>query len=146
MSSKISEGSSKDGFQRSIIEDRASVSSLPLNAVISGSSVLPLVGGTPSLHACDRKSTNPFDLPFESELESSSMFLDMNSFKAALPNPQLSTTFLGGLTEPWFPQSSVTPYIPAVPQAYMAGQAPTSQLPNITAQGPVASLGGNPFA
>ncbi|KAJ4969913.1 hypothetical protein NE237_003012 [Protea cynaroides] len=104
--------------------------------------------GLPS-HDADRKSTNPFDLPYDSDLEPNSMFLDMSSLQATLSNPQLPPAFLGSLNQPWFPQNPVMPYIPAAPQgglAYMAGQAPSSQLPNIPSQGPVAPLGGNPFA
>ncbi|KAK4852351.1 hypothetical protein QYF36_023182 [Acer negundo] len=108
-------------------------------------SVLPLVEET----ATDYKSTNPFDFPYDSDFEQSNMFLDMSSLQAALPNEQLPSTFIGGVSQSWFPQNPVTPYIPAVAQgglAYMSGQAPSSQLSNVSAQGPVASIGGNPFA
>ncbi|XP_022743245.1 probable ADP-ribosylation factor GTPase-activating protein AGD14 [Durio zibethinus] len=111
-------------------------------------SVNPLLGEK-QLNAADRKSTNPFDLPYDSELEQSDMFLDMSSLQTALPNAQLPSTFVGVVSQPWFPLNPVTPYIPATPQgglAYMSGQAPTSQLLNVPAQGPVASIGGNPFA
>lgn len=101
------------------------------------------------LHASDRKSTNPFDLPYESDLEPSNM-LDMNSLQAALPpNGPLPSSFLGGVAQPWFPQNPVPPYISASPPgglAYLAGQAPSPQLPNVQTQGPLASIGGNPFA
>ncbi|KAK0600177.1 hypothetical protein LWI29_012521 [Acer saccharum] len=112
------------------------------------SSVLPLVEETPAA-ATDYKSTNPFDFPYDSDFEQSNMFLDMSSLQAALPNEQLPSTFIGGVSQSWFPQNPVTPYIPAVAQgglAYMSGQAPSSQLSNVSAQGPVASIGGNPFA
>lgn len=33
---------------------------------------------------------------------------------AALPDPQLPCT-LGGVTQPWFPQNLVTPYVAATP-------------------------------
>ncbi|XWS57928.1 hypothetical protein CRYUN_Cryun09bG0215000 [Craigia yunnanensis] len=105
--------------------------------------------GEKQLHAADRESINPFDLPFDSELEQSDMFLDMSSLRTALPNAQLPSTFFDGVSQPWFPQNPVTPYIPATPQgglAYISGQAPTSQLSNVPSQGPVASFGGNPFA
>ncbi|XVE90269.1 hypothetical protein DITRI_Ditri20bG0065200 [Diplodiscus trichospermus] len=112
------------------------------------SSSNPLLGEKQS-HAADRKSINPFDLPYDSELEQSDMFLNMSSLQTALPNAELPSTFLDGVSQPWFPQNPATPYIPATPQgglAYMSGQAPTSQLSNVPAQGPVASIGGNPFA
>ncbi|XP_077248902.1 putative ADP-ribosylation factor GTPase-activating protein AGD14 isoform X2 [Tasmannia lanceolata] len=150
-SSNISEGLSKEGFQSSTIENRVPVHSIPFDSVAPNStfppSLPPSMGGMLS-HTHERKSTNPFDLPYESNLEPSNMFLDMSSLQAALPNSSVPA-FLGGLTQPWFSPSSVTPYIPSVPQgglAYMSGQAPSSQLPNISSQGPVASLGGNPFA
>eukprot|EP00268_Persea_americana_P007229 TRINITY_DN12661_c0_g1_i4.p1 TRINITY_DN12661_c0_g1~~TRINITY_DN12661_c0_g1_i4.p1 ORF type:complete len:648 (-),score=112.43 TRINITY_DN12661_c0_g1_i4:423-2366(-) len=145
--------SSKDfselGFRRSTIEESAP--SLPLNDVIAGSSFpseLPSMGVTLP-RPLGQKSTNPFDLPHDSDLESSTMFLNMSSLQAALPNPTLPVAFIGGITETWFPQGSATSYMDAVPSgglSYRAGQAPTSQLPNIPSPGPVASLGGNPFA
>ncbi|XP_022718761.1 probable ADP-ribosylation factor GTPase-activating protein AGD14 isoform X2 [Durio zibethinus] len=104
--------------------------------------------GVKESQAADCKSTNPFDLPYDSELEQNDLFLDMSSLQTALPNAHLPSTFLGGV-QPWFPQNPVTPYIPATPQgglAYMSGQAPSSQIPNVPAQGPVASIGRNPFA
>lgn len=144
--------SSKDfsevGFQRSTIEESAP--SLPFNDVIAGSSFpseLPSMGVTLP-RPLGQKSTNPFDLPYDSDLESSTMFLNMNSLQAALPNPTLPVAFIGGITETWFPQGSATSYMDAVPSGglFMADQAPTSQLPNIPSPGRVASLGGNPFA
>ncbi|XP_021282409.1 probable ADP-ribosylation factor GTPase-activating protein AGD14 isoform X2 [Herrania umbratica] len=111
-------------------------------------SVNPPLGEKQS-YAADHKSTNPFDLPYDSESEQTDMFLDMSSLQTALPRAQLPSTYLGGVSQPWFPQNPVTPYIPGTPQgglAYMSGQAPSSQLSNVPAQGPVASIGGNPFA
>ncbi|XP_043697302.1 probable ADP-ribosylation factor GTPase-activating protein AGD14 isoform X4 [Telopea speciosissima] len=147
LSLKVQEESCNDGFQRTIVEERAPIHNVPVNGAVAAS-VLPLVGGLPS-HGADRKSTNPFDIPYDSDLEPNSMFLDMSSLQATLPNPQLPPAFLGSLNQPWFPQNPVTPYIPAAPQGglvYMAGQATSSQLPNIPSQSPVAPLGGNPFA
>jgi hypothetical protein len=43
-------------------------------------------------------------------------FLDMSPLDAALPNAQVSSTFHGGVSQPWLPQNTVTPYIPAVGQ------------------------------
>ncbi|XP_024025487.1 probable ADP-ribosylation factor GTPase-activating protein AGD14 [Morus notabilis] len=110
--------------------------------------MLPLMGEMES-HSTDRESTNPFDIPYDSELEENNMFMDMSSLQAALPNDQLSSSFLGGVSQSWFPPNSVTPYIPSAGQGgvtYPAPQAPSSQIPNAPAQGPVASIGGNPFA
>ncbi|XP_058078745.1 probable ADP-ribosylation factor GTPase-activating protein AGD14 isoform X2 [Magnolia sinica] len=129
-SSIISQDFSKDGVQRSTVDG---LTDLTFNGVITGSSFLqsapPSMGGMPS-HTHDWKSTNPFDLPYDSELEPNTLFLDMGSLQAALPNPPLPAAFLGGIADPWFPQSSVM--VPATPQGglvYIAGQAPPSQLP-----------------
>ncbi|XP_038698536.1 probable ADP-ribosylation factor GTPase-activating protein AGD14 isoform X2 [Tripterygium wilfordii] len=111
-------------------------------------SMPPLMEGTVP-NATDYKSTNPFDLLYDSNLEQTNMFMDMSSFQAALPNSAVSSTYLGGVTPSWFPQDSVAAYIPAASQggvAYMAGQGTSSQLPNVQTQGSVASVGGNPFA
>lgn len=43
-------------------------------------------------------------------------FLDMSSLQAVLPNGQMHTSFIGGVTDPWFAQNPVTPYTPAGPQ------------------------------
>lgn len=43
-------------------------------------------------------------------------FMDMSSLQAALPNDQLSSSFLGGVSQSWFPPNSVTPYIPSAGQ------------------------------
>ncbi|KAL5547030.1 hypothetical protein UlMin_006717 [Ulmus minor] len=144
------ESSGKDGIQSA-----ASSSEVPdpvASSVVVGppyaTSMLNLMGETQS-HSTDRKSNNPFDLPYDSELEQTDMFLDTSSLQAALPDPDLSSGFLGGVAQPWFPQNPVTPYIPAAGQGgltYMTPQAPTSQIPNVPAQGHVASMGGNPFA
>ncbi|XP_062113794.1 probable ADP-ribosylation factor GTPase-activating protein AGD14 isoform X2 [Humulus lupulus] len=113
--------------------------------------MLPLTGETQS-HSTDRKSNNPFDLPYDSEPEENNMFLDMSSLQmqGALPDAQLPSSYLGGLSEPWFPQNSATPYIPDAGQGgvtYLSPQVPSSQIQNVPAQGPVASsIGGNPFA
>lgn len=95
----------------------------------------------------NRKSTNPFDFPFDSDVEQNNMFLDMNSLQAALPDALLPATF-GGIPEPWLPQNTVTPYISSAEGgfSFMAVHTPSSQLQNIQAQEPVASFGGNPFA
>lgn len=102
-------------------------------------------------HAADRKSTNPFDHPYDSDIESSNKLLHMSSLQDTLPNGQMSTSFIGDMGEPWFPQNPVAPYIPTGPQGtlgFMAGSAPITrtQIQNIPTQGPVASIGGNPFA
>ncbi|PIA48617.1 hypothetical protein AQUCO_01400893v1 [Aquilegia coerulea] len=93
----------------------------------------------------DQKSTNPFDLPYDSNLE----LLNMSSLQAALPDSQLPPSYAEGFSQPWFPSDTMTSYIPAAPQgglAYITGEAPNPQFPNIPPQASVASLSGNPFA
>ncbi|KAJ9185719.1 hypothetical protein P3X46_005316 [Hevea brasiliensis] len=148
---KAFEDPSNDGIQRAAPYEGLSGLNGLLDIVLDPSYTPPQnpLMEAPQSHTISHKSTNPFDLPYDSDLEPGNMFLDMSSFQSALPNPHLPSPFLGGVTEPWFPQDSATTYIPAVPQgglAYMAGQAPSPQLANVQAQGSVASMGGNPFA
>ncbi|KAJ8763218.1 hypothetical protein K2173_025603 [Erythroxylum novogranatense] len=101
------------------------------------------------LHTTDHRSTNPFDLPYDSELEPSEMFFDMSSLQNVLPTSHLPATLLGDVTQPWFPQETMTSYAPSIPQgglAYIAGQAQNPQLASVQTHEPVASIGGNPFA
>ncbi|KAJ6379794.1 hypothetical protein OIU76_016446 [Salix suchowensis] len=139
----------KDGIQRTAYNGVLPGPSEPSDIVAGPSytpSGHPMVKETQS-HA-DHRSVNPFDLPYESDMEQSNMFMDMSSLEAALPNANSPSSFLGG-TQPWFPQDLAMAYIPAAPQgglAYIAGQAPNPQLGNVQTQGPVASVGGNPFA
>nr|GEU47181.1 probable ADP-ribosylation factor GTPase-activating protein AGD14 isoform X1 [Tanacetum cinerariifolium] len=97
------------------------------------SSELPVQHGAES-HVVDTKSRNPFDFPSDTDLDPSNMFLDMSSVHSALPNHNMST--------PWFSESATMPYAPGTQDAlvYLAGQAPSMQIPNIQAQGPVASI------
>ncbi|KMS96554.1 hypothetical protein BVRB_8g201970 [Beta vulgaris subsp. vulgaris] len=90
-----------------------------------------------------QNSVNPFDVPFDSELEAHNSFLDMSTLQAALPNKSLPPSYMSSINEPWFPGNSV-----ASPGgiSYMTVQAPSSQLQNVPTHGPVASVGGNPFA
>ncbi|XP_023768508.1 probable ADP-ribosylation factor GTPase-activating protein AGD14 isoform X2 [Lactuca sativa] len=84
---------------------------------LDSSNQLPVLDAAQS-HGIDTKSRNPFDFPSDDDLEASNMFLDMSSLQSSLPNHN------------WFPESA----------------APGMQIPNIQAQGPVASIGGgNPF-
>ncbi|KAA8516290.1 hypothetical protein F0562_016583 [Nyssa sinensis] len=147
----LSEDLNKDGIGRAISDSGTPITIVPSH--VNGSSyapaALPLMAGQSESHATNHKSTNPFDLPFDSDLESSNMFLDMSSLQVALPNAQLPSSYLGGVTQQWFPQNPSTPYIPAAPQGslgFMAGQAPNTQMPNVPTQSSVASIGGNPFA
>uniref|UniRef100_A0A2P2MNT6 Arf-GAP domain-containing protein n=2 Tax=Rhizophora mucronata TaxID=61149 RepID=A0A2P2MNT6_RHIMU len=96
-------------------------------------------------HTTDRRSINPFDLPYDSEVEQGNEFLDMSSLQTTLPNTHLPSTLLGDVPQPWFPQEPVASYIPGG-LAYLAGQTPSPQLSNLQTQEPVAFIGGNPFA
>ncbi|GAU31740.1 hypothetical protein TSUD_146270 [Trifolium subterraneum] len=106
-----------------------------------------LSNGDIQQNGINRKSTNPFDFPFDSDVDQSDMFVDMSSLQAALPDALLPAAF-GGIAEPWLPQNTVTPYISSAGEGGLSFlvPTPTSQLQNIQAQEPVASVGGNPFA
>ncbi|KAL2464484.1 putative ADP-ribosylation factor GTPase-activating protein AGD14 [Forsythia ovata] len=153
----IYEDLGNDIFQRA-----ADNSGPPLSSISSHASVLsqdfhtlPAVDGVHS-NATNHKSSNPFDLPDDSDVESSNMsqFWDTSSLQSALPNSSIPTSFVGGVTHSWFPQDPVTSYVPGGVTfdppigslGFIAGQAPSNQIPNVPAQGPVASIGGNPFA
>ncbi|XP_050370395.1 probable ADP-ribosylation factor GTPase-activating protein AGD14 [Argentina anserina] len=98
-------------------------------------------------HASEHRSNNPFDLNYNTDLEQNSMFLDMSSLEASLPNAQLQSSFVTGVSHPWFRENAV-PYIPAAEGGltYLPGQAQSAQISTVPIQGPVASIGGNPFA
>ncbi|KAM0941062.1 putative Arf GTPase activating protein [Dioscorea sansibarensis] len=137
-----------DGFQKSPANDRAPDLSLPFNG-LAGPSCPPSVLQETVMATHHRKSTNPFDIADDLEAQPNNMFLDMGSLQAALPNPQLPPPFLEALSEPFFYQNSVNVRVPSLPLEglpYIGGQVPGSQLPNVASQGPVASIGGNPFA
>nr|XP_043620761.1 probable ADP-ribosylation factor GTPase-activating protein AGD14 [Erigeron canadensis] len=114
----------------------ASFSTPPAPGLLDSSNEFPVLDGAQS-HGLDTKSRNPFDFAGDVDLEPSSMFLDMSSLQSALPNHNMSTS-------PWFAENAAIPYTSDT-LVYMSAQAPTMQIPNIPAQGPVASIGGNPF-
>ncbi|XP_062181081.1 uncharacterized protein LOC133885382 [Phragmites australis] len=71
------------------------------------------------------KSTNPFDMAFESDDDANNMFMDLTSLQETLPDPHAPTDYPGSFTEPWVSQNTTLPYIPSGPQgglSYMAGQ------------------------
>ncbi|XP_073040258.1 probable ADP-ribosylation factor GTPase-activating protein AGD14 [Primulina eburnea] len=102
--------------------------------------------------ATDLKPTNPFDLPHDSEIESGNIFWGMGCLQAALSNDPMPTSYVGGVSSSWLPQNSGASFVPggvtfdspSGSLGFMAGQTPST--PNVPAQGPVASIGGNPFA
>ncbi|KAE8668842.1 putative ADP-ribosylation factor GTPase-activating protein AGD14-like isoform X2 [Hibiscus syriacus] len=129
----VSENHDNDGIQKADSQSGFAAATVPSENGIAPSyapSMNPLLGEKES-HAANHKSTNPFDVPYDSELEQNDMFFDISSIKATLPNAHLPSPFLGGVPQPWLPQNPATP---------------SSQLPNVPAQEPVASIGGNPFA
>ncbi|XP_010550492.1 PREDICTED: probable ADP-ribosylation factor GTPase-activating protein AGD14 isoform X3 [Tarenaya hassleriana] len=116
--------SSNDGTQTANIHNDPSGFGFPGN-------IVPAPFYPPSLepmmeeawhHVNDHKSTNPFDLPCDSELEPNNMFLDMCFLQAALPSikPQFTADFEVLYVHP--------PVDSQGGLAYMAGQASTSQL------------------
>ncbi|CAK8533044.1 unnamed protein product [Lathyrus sativus] len=130
-----SEGPNKDGIQ-----GVAPIGGVDNHVIPSQGDIQP--------NGISRKSTNPFDFPFDSDEEQSNMFLDLGSLQAALPDALLPATF-GVIPEPWLPQNTATPYISSAGEgglSFMAVQTPNSHLQNIQAQEPVASIGRNPFA
>ncbi|TKY46354.1 ADP-ribosylation factor GTPase-activating protein AGD14 [Spatholobus suberectus] len=95
------------------------------------------------------KSINPFDYPYESDVDHNNMFLDTSSLQAALPDALFPATFHGGIAESWLPQNTVTPYISSAGEGglpFMAVQSPSSQIQSIQTPEPVVTFGGNPFA
>ncbi|KAH6828643.1 hypothetical protein C2S53_006641 [Perilla frutescens var. hirtella] len=143
-------------FRTSYGIEPSSSLSLHSSMALHDFSFVPEVAGVHPV-ATVNNPTNPFDLPCDVDLESSNMtqFWDMSSLQASLPNNQAPATYVGGANESWFHQNSVPPYIPGgvafdSPNAgslgYIVGQVPSTQIPSGPAQGPVASIGGNPFA
>uniref|UniRef100_A0ACD5WHC1 Uncharacterized protein n=1 Tax=Avena sativa TaxID=4498 RepID=A0ACD5WHC1_AVESA len=96
------------------------------------------------------KSTNPFDMAFESDIESNDMFMDLTSLQASLPDPHVPAEYSGDLAESWISQNLTVPmtmpYIPSAPQGglvYIPGQVQEPHMLNSTQQGHFPSR--NPF-
>lgn len=119
----------------------------------------PMGSATAGVHSfeTDHKPTNPFDLPYDSDMESTNMppFWNMSSLQVALPNLQMPASYVGEVDDQsWFPQNSVPSFVPGGVSfdstsdslGFMVGQAPNTSMSSIHAQAPVASVGGNPFA
>ncbi|XP_072954205.1 probable ADP-ribosylation factor GTPase-activating protein AGD14 [Typha angustifolia] len=138
----------KERFEWSNLDDLGPGLDLTSGSM-AGSAYPSFLQPMPGVSSQVRKSTNPFDIPYESDLEANTVILNMSNLQAALPDLQVPAANTSNLAEPWFPQNSTTTYIPSLHQgglAYMTEQAPDSQMPNLSHQGPVASFGGNPFA
>ncbi|XP_021733215.1 probable ADP-ribosylation factor GTPase-activating protein AGD14 [Chenopodium quinoa] len=137
--------------QDSVVDELQQISStegfsfptLPSHGAFGSSFVEPIHPFMNNVTNSEQKVGNPFDVPFDSELEAHNTFLDMSTLQAALPSTQLPSSFMGGVDEPWFPGN---PVVSPGGMSYMVTQAPSSQLPNVPSHGPVASVGGNPFA
>ncbi|CAM0883116.1 unnamed protein product [Alopecurus aequalis] len=92
------------------------------------------------------KSTNPFDMAFESDTEANDMFMDLTSLQATLPDPHVPAEYSGNLAESWISHNSTMPYIPSAPQgglSYIPGQVQDTQMLSTTQQGHFPSR--NPF-
>ncbi|KAE9612539.1 putative Arf GTPase activating protein [Lupinus albus] len=148
--SEFGDGSNKGGIQ--VI---ASVGGFGNHDITSHTSASPNLPPTPPLmgdmqsNGIGSKSTNPFDYPYDFDVEHNNMFLDMSSLQAALPDSPLPATFGSGIAEPWHPQNTVTSYISSSGQgglSFLTAQPLSSQIQNVQTQEPVASFGGNPFA
>ncbi|XP_048568249.1 probable ADP-ribosylation factor GTPase-activating protein AGD14 [Triticum urartu] len=84
------------------------------------------------------KSTNPFDMAFESDVEANDMFMDLTSLQATLPDTHLPAEYSVNLAEPWMSQNSTVPYIPSASQgglSYIPGQVQDSHMLNSAQQG-----------
>ncbi|KAG2592469.1 hypothetical protein PVAP13_5NG554700 [Panicum virgatum] len=89
-------------------------------------------------------STNPFDIAFESDVDTNNMFMDLTSLQDTLPDLHTTTDYSGSLAQPWVSQNSTMPYIHSGPQgglSYVAGQ--DSRMLSSTQQGPFPPR--NPF-
>ncbi|KAG8367767.1 hypothetical protein BUALT_Bualt16G0107000 [Buddleja alternifolia] len=87
--------------------------------------------------ATEHKVTNPFDIPFDSDMESSNMsqFWDMSALQTALPNSQAPAPYVGGANQSWFPQNPVSSYVPGG----VAFDPPSGSLGFISGQTPRTS-------
>ncbi|XP_055807189.1 probable ADP-ribosylation factor GTPase-activating protein AGD14 isoform X2 [Solanum dulcamara] len=135
--------------QRALLDSGYPITSFPSydTASSSGLSTLPVATGVHS-HANEQKSNNPFDLPYDADMECSNMYWDMSSLQAALPSDEMPTSFIGGVTESWFPQNPATTYVPAGQHGtlFVSAQPAGNQISNVSTHGQVAPIGGNPFA
>ncbi|PAN27895.1 hypothetical protein PAHAL_5G115800 [Panicum hallii] len=71
------------------------------------------------------KSTNPFDIAFESDVDANDMFMDLTSLQDTLPDLHTTTDYSGSLAQSWVSQNSTMPYVPSGPQgglSYVSGQ------------------------
>ncbi|KAL0404723.1 UNVERIFIED_CONTAM: putative ADP-ribosylation factor GTPase-activating protein AGD14 [Sesamum radiatum] len=153
----VYEALNNDGTVRAadVGEPPSSSLSSDFSMVLNDFPMVAAVAGTDPF-AIDNKPTNPFDLSYDPDMESSNMsqFWNMSSLQAALPSTQMPTSYVGGVEESWFPQNSVSSYVPggvsfdptSGPLGFIAGQAASAPVQTVHTQGPVASVGGNPFA
>ncbi|XP_042429510.1 probable ADP-ribosylation factor GTPase-activating protein AGD14 [Zingiber officinale] len=133
-------GFSEGSFQPKSFENISQIS----EAQVFANDLTPSKGGDIQV----RRSKNPFDLPFDSEPDVNDKFLDLSQLQTTLPDSLLHTDLLG-FPQTWFPQNPDASYALPVTQGslkYNGGEVPSSQLRDITSQGPIASVGRNPFA
>lgn len=132
-----------DGLQQIASTEGFSFPTLPSHVASGSSFIEPVHPFMNDIANVQQNSSNPFDVAFDSELEAHNAFLDIGTLQAALPSTPLSSSFMGGIDEPWFPGN---PAPSPGGMSYMTTQTPSSQLQNVPTHGPVASVGGNPFA
>uniref|UniRef100_A0ACD5YLH8 Uncharacterized protein n=1 Tax=Avena sativa TaxID=4498 RepID=A0ACD5YLH8_AVESA len=135
----FSEESHDDDCHKVFMDELAP--SAPFAAFLEPSpiSTAPSLGRT----LADQVVLNPFDLPFDTDSEAPGLIMDMSTLQAALPN--LPSSFLDGLPESWFSNSTST-FVPSGSHGVLpclVEQAPHSPLRNI-ALSTVST--GNPFA
>lgn len=137
----VSKESHNDDSQKFLMEELAP--NTPFAAFLEPSplSVIPSVEGA----STDQNTLNPFNLPFDTDTEARDMFTDVSALQAALPNPELPISFLDGLPETWF-SNSTSAYVPSGSLGglpCLVEQVPHSPLRNMTLS---AVSTGNPFA
>ncbi|WOG91033.1 hypothetical protein DCAR_0310281 [Daucus carota subsp. sativus] len=96
------------------------------------------------LSTTNRKSTNPFDIAYESDAELSNM-VTCPTFSTRAS----ATAYSGGATGFWFTQNSGATYVPPGPQGTFGlyGEpVQNTQQASVPSKGSGAPVGGNPFA
>jgi len=132
MCSVVSEESYDDDSQKVFMDELSPNTSIAASADSS-------LGGPSN----KQMPLNPFDLPFDTQLGTPDLFMDVSSLQEPLPSPDLPA-FLDGLPERWFPSSSCA-YDPSASHGglpCLVEQGPNFSLRNI----PVGTVStGNPF-
>ncbi|KAK9715866.1 hypothetical protein RND81_06G195100 [Saponaria officinalis] len=140
----FSEDSTTDGLQNLTSSDGFSFPNLSSQFASGRPINQPIHPFMNNVSDIQQKSSNPFDIPFDSTFDASNSFLDTSSLQAALPITTLPSPCAVGLNDSWFPPNPIG-YQGGM--SYVTAQPPSPQLPNgHPTHGPAASVGGNPFA